>query len=463
MSAALRGLWRRATEPSLLWRSTWAMVGVFALIWLALLAYLYLENRKSLAEAPGLQKYGDALLVALDETPDAADARVVMAATERWTAIRRTQSEVVSGVVLHELTRRGGGEPVYRSPGWNWDDTVPSTSVSVTLQPGYWRYDRSSAHWRLRILNPRRTSEDFLRYNARFILPYLLVAFPIVLAAVWLTLRASLRPLQQLAGRIGERTSGDLSPVGVPARYRELKPLVEALDTLLLRLRGTVERERAFIQDAAHEIRTPLAVINAQAHVLAQAPDAAQRAQAEEQLNQAIGRTSHLAQQLLDLATLDRSGPLHTSRFDIALWLRKLLGPAAQTALRDGRELTLDAPDTLPCDMELASVESIVQNLVDNALRHAWPASAVHVVLRLEDDAVLLDVRDDGPGIPETQRPHIFERFHRGIEPRGSGAGLGLAIVRQATLRLGGSVELTPGLSGRGIGFRVCLPRAPGT
>ncbi|MBS0455462.1 MAG: HAMP domain-containing histidine kinase [Proteobacteria bacterium] len=458
-STGLRTLWRRASEPSLLWRSTWAMVGVFALIWLALLAYLYLENRKSLAEAPGLQKYGDALLVALDETADAQQARAAIAATERWTAIRRTQSEVVSGVVLHELSSPDG-RIVYRSPAWNWNGSVPSSAVSITLQEGYWRYDRASTHWRLRILNPRRTSEAFLRYNARNILPYLLVAFPIVLGAVWLTLRASLRPLQQLAGRIGERSSGDLSPVGVPARYRELKPLVDALDALLLRLRGTVERERAFIQDAAHEIRTPLAVINAQAHVLAQAPDAAQRNQAEEQLNQAIGRTSHLAQQLLDLASLDRAGPLRSSRVDLALWLRKLLGPAAQAALRDGRELSLDAPDTLPCDIELASMESIVQNLVDNALRHAVPASTIAVALRLEGQALLLQVLDDGPGIPGAHQEHIFERFHRAADARASGAGLGLAIVRQAALRLGGGVELTQGLSGRGVGFRVRLPLA---
>ena len=100
MNPVLRTFWRRATEPSLLWRSTWAMVGVFALIWLALLGYLYLENRKSLAEAPGLEKYRDALLVALEESTDAQAARTVMAATERWTAIRRTQSEALTGVVL---------------------------------------------------------------------------------------------------------------------------------------------------------------------------------------------------------------------------------------------------------------------------------------------------------------------------------------------------------------------------
>lgn len=447
--------WRRLAEPSLVRRSTWSVLLVFALIWVALLGYLYAENRKYLAEAPSLQKFGDALLVALEETPDASHAGAVMAATERWTAIRRTQSEQLSGTVLYELLSRDGGRRVYMSDGWQAADDLPDGAAQ-----DYWRYDRTGEHWQLRILNPRRTSTAFLRYNARFILPYLLVAFPFVLLVVWLTVRASLRPLQQLASRIDERASDDLRSVGVPARYRELKPLVGALDGLLARLRTTVERERAFVQDAAHEIRTPLAIINAQAHVLAQAGDAAERGQAERQLTLAIARTSHLASQLLDLATLDRTGPLARSRVDLAPWLRLLLGPAAQAALRAGRELSLEAPDTLPFDTDLAALESIVQNLVDNALAHGQPGREIAVALRNEAGAVRIDVRDDGPGIPVAQRQHVFERFHRSAEPGASGAGLGLAIVRQAAARLGGNVEIVDGLDGRGVGFSVRLPAA---
>ncbi|MBT2333811.1 HAMP domain-containing histidine kinase [Variovorax paradoxus] len=451
-AGALQRLWQRVSEPSLVRRGTGWTLLVFFLIWAALLSYAYIENRKYLAEAPGLRQFGDALLLALDETPDPAHARAIMAATERWTAIRRTQDKRLGGIVLYELLDREGGE-VYASAGWAQAAAAPDRPER------YWSYDRAGTHWRLQVLNPRRTGGAFLRYNARAFLPYLLVAFPFVLLAVWLTVRASLRPLQQLARRIEERPSDDLSAVGVPARYRELKPLVQALDALLSRLRGTVARERAFVQDAAHEIRTPLAVINAQAHVLAHAQDPAERALAETQLNQAIARTSHLARQLLDLAALDRAGPRCASRVDVAHWLRALLGPAAQAAMREGRELSLDAPDALPCSIDLGALESIVQNLVDNALRHGVPGSMVAVDLRDADGQLLFEVRDDGPGIAASQREHLFERFHRGAEPRASGAGLGLAIARQAALRLGGSVEIVDGLQGRGVGFRVRLPR----
>lgn len=365
--SAWQTLWRQATEPSLVRRGTWSTLLVFLLIWCALLGYLYAENRKYLAEAPGLQQFGDALLAALDETPDPLQARVVMAATERWTAIRRTQDKRLHGIVLYELSDSHGTR-VFASSGWPGAATAARSDASdVAWADRYWRYDRTSEHWRLQILNPRRTGSAFLRYNARFILPYLLVAFPFVLLAVWLTVRASLHPLEQLARRIEERPNDDLSAIGVPARYRELRPLIQALDTLLLRLRGTMERERAFVQDAAHEIRTPLAVINAQAHVLAQATDAGQRAQAEAELNLAIARTSHLAQQLLDLAALDRAGTLQTSRIDLAHWMRTLLGHAAQAALREGRELSLDAPDTLHGRIDLPAMESIVRNQIGRA------------------------------------------------------------------------------------------------
>ncbi|KQX39475.1 sensor histidine kinase [Variovorax sp. Root434] len=462
-ASARHALWRHLSEPSLVRRGTWSTLLVFLLIWIALLGYLYAENRQYLAEAPGLKQFGDALLVALDEMPDPAHARAVMAATERWTAIRRTQDKRLGGVVLYEL-RDSHDRRVFASEGWPWTATAAASEApgasATDWAELYWRYDRTSAHWRLQILNPRRTGSAFLRYNAGFILPYLLVAFPFVLLAVWLTVRASLRPLQQLARHIEERPSDDLNAVGVPARYRELKPLVQALDALLSRLRGTVQRERAFVQDAAHEIRTPLAVINAQAHVLAHAQNPAERALAERQLNQAIARTSHLARQLLELAALDHAGPRSATRVDVAHWLRALLGPAAQTAMREGRELSLDAPDALSCRIDLGALESIVQNLVDNALRHGVPGSMVAVDLCDIEGQLLLEVRDDGPGIAASQREHVFERFHRGTEPRASGAGLGLAIARQAALRLDGSVEIIDGLQGRGVGFRVRLPRA---
>src|SRR5690606_17414870 len=152
--------------------------------------------------------------------------------------------------------------------------------------------------------------------------------------------------------------------------HRELRPLEQSLDHLFAQLRQKVERERVFVQDAAHEIRTPLAVINAQAHVLARSPDAAERAQAQAHLEQAIARTSHLAQQLLDLAALDEAQRPAPRDIDVAHWLRAALAQAAPAAMARQIELSLDAPDHLPARLDLPALESVVQNLIDNAVRY---------------------------------------------------------------------------------------------
>ena len=128
----LRALWQRLSEPSLVRRGTVATLLVFLLIWATLLSYEYGKNRRYLAEPPSLAQYGDALLVALDETADPAHARIFMAATERWTAIRRTQNERLSGIVLYEL-QDGRGERIYASEGWPWPRGTLSASTTASL------------------------------------------------------------------------------------------------------------------------------------------------------------------------------------------------------------------------------------------------------------------------------------------------------------------------------------------
>ena len=469
MSSAFASWLLRALQPSLVRRSVLAVFLAFLAVWVALLAYLYAERKHAQATDHGLLRFAVALQASLPYLNSEAEGSSFAAATAAWLNAqrrdirRRTVGRALGDWELELLDT--GGRRVYATPGLASDrlpQPRPSVQEIVVQGTPYLLVEARTPRWTLRIAEPVRSDQAFLLYNARFLLPYLAIALPIVLLAIWLPIRRGLRPLQQLADRIAARDAADLSPVGIEARHRELVPLVNALNGLLGRLRGQLDRERAFVQDAAHEIRTPLAVINAQAHVLARATDAAQRAQAEAQLDLSIARTSHLAQQLLDLAALDRGGiPQATTLIDLAHWLRTLLGHAAQAALRDGRDLSLDAPDALHGRVDLPAIESIVRNLVDNALRHGVPGGNIAVGLRTEgDDRLLFEVRDDGPGIPAAQRAQAFERFHRGADARSSGAGLGLAIVRQAALRLGGSVEIVEGLQGRGVGFLVRLPWA---
>jgi signal transduction histidine kinase len=453
-TATTTTLWHRLAEPTLVRRSVLSVLLAFVLVWAVLLGYIFITYKQTIANEPGLQKYGDALLLSLAPVADPAHAQAVMAATDTWTNIRRRQGGMLPGTALYELRDAATGQQVlYASPGWQaLPSRTPDGAITETVLHDrvYRVYAGRNARWLLHIADPKRTDGAFLRRNAQSLLPYLLLAAPFVLLPVWLSVRNGLRPLQQLAQRIAQRGSDELQPVGFNARHRELQPLEQALDTLFAQLRQKVERERAFVQDAAHEIRTPLAVITAQAHVMARSPSVHERTQAQAHLEDAIARTSHLAQQLLDLAALDEAQRPAPRDLDVAQWLR--------AALARRIELSLDAPDSLPARLDLPALESIAHNLIDNALRYGQAGGNVSVTLAQRAGHLHLAVQDDGPGIAASEQPRVFERFYRGLGHAANGSGLGLAIVRQAALRMGGQVQVGAGLGGQGVGFFVRVP-----
>ncbi len=461
----LRALWQRLAEPTLVRRSVASVMVAFVLVWAVLLGYNYLKYKQAITYDPGMLKYGDAVLESLATLTDPSQAAAAVASTNHWTNVRRRQTGLLPGALMHELHDGASGRLVYAASGLQGMDLPPPrdragsslTEVSVQGQP-YRIYAGRNARWALRILEPKRADADYLHYNGRTLVPYLLLAAPFVLLPVWLSVRNGLRPLQQLAQRIAQRGSDELQPVGFGSRHRELKPLEQSLDALLARLRQKVERERAFVQDAAHEIRTPLAVITAQAHVMARSESAAERTEAQAHLEQAIARTSHLAQQLLDLAALDDAQRPAPRDMDVAQWLRAALAQAAPAAMAQRIELSLDAPDSLPARLDATALESVAHNLIDNAVRYAQPGGSVAVGLRSDAGTLHLSVQDDGPGIALAERGKVFERFYRGTGHAANGSGLGLAIVRQAARRMGGQVRIGDGLNGQGVGFFVSIP-----
>lgn len=463
----LHTVWTRLAEPTLVRRSVASVSLAFVLVWAVLLGYIFFTYKRAITNEPGLQKYGDAVLVSLEDQTDPAHAAAFLGSTDIWTNIRRRQVGLLPGTLLHEL-RDITGKLVFASPGLQRLALPSATPEAVGViteahatDTTYRIYTGHNARWALRVIEPKRTDAAFLAHNGRFILPYLLLALPFVLLPVWLSVRNGLRPLQQLASRIAHRNTDDLQPVGFNALHRELKPLEQSLDTLLSQMRQKVERERAFVQDAAHEIRTPLAVITAQAHVMARSPSEHECTQAQVHMEEAIARTSHLAQQLLDLAALDEAQRPAPRVLDVAQWLRAALAHAVPQGMARRIELSLEAPDTLQARLDLPALESIAHNLIDNALRYVQEGGNVSVTLRQDGGQLHLAVQDDGPGIAATEHQRIFERFYRGLGHAANGSGLGLAIVRQAALRMGGQVEVGDGLggpAGPGVGFFVSVP-----
>jgi len=446
-------------RPTLVRRVFLALLGAFVIVWIALVAYNHYQFRQAIAVDQGLKKLGRGLTAALVDLDDDEQARVVMNATATLYKTLRISGNR-PGSVLMQLRNRQG-HTVYASPALRGLALAGSAMQVVNQQVNgdtFWVYQSEAGPWSLHVAEPQVTDAQILGFNARRVLPHLLLAFPFVLLPVWLAVKHGLRPLQRLADHLTQRGTTELSPIGFDPKYAELNPLVAALEGLLQQLRGKIERERAFVHDAAHELRTPMAVIAAQAHALSGAGSREDRARAQTHLEEAIARASHLTQQLLELALLDEALPATLKQVDVAQLVRQILAQAAPRAMARGIDLDFDAPDSLTARIDVSAFQSILENLLNNALRYVQDGARVTVTLSGDEGRLALAVEDDGPGIAASERERVFERFYRGAGHESPGSGLGLSIVKQAVERTGGEVVIVDGLAQRGVGFHVTFP-----
>ncbi len=451
------GRWiRRLLQASLARRLLGTLLLCFALVAMALVAQSWFEYQASMKQNPGVRQYGSLVASALQGIEDdATAARVLNSLAWRTNALRR-ETELLPGDVLIQLFD-AEGRLVYSSAA---SDPVAQVGLAEQQLLGvrHWTWREDGSRWSLRIAEPMLPDRSVLSWLFLELGSSLLIAFPLVLLPLWLAVHTGLAPLRRLARRLaGVDADRKLAPIDVDLRYAELRPLGRAFDALMERLRKRVARERAFVHDAAHELRTPLAVIATQTHVLTAARDEAERHEAAEQLLASIRRTAKLSQQLLDLAALDREAGGEASAVDLASLSAQLLAAQSGPARERGLLLELDAPEQLTWTLDLAAFQSVLQNLIDNALRYVPRGGRVEVSLSRSEQGLRLAVSDDGEGIAAEQRELVFERFWRGHHPDQPGSGLGLAIVQQAAKRLGGHLRLTDGLPNRRGGHGACF------
>lgn len=449
---------RRWLQPTLSRR----LIGALMVAVMVFAAFALVQDQLNVGEEiatnPGVRQVGLPLAAELDEIDDPADAARMTDYLARVINRQRHESDVQNGRVLFQLYDRAGhllyasasSEPVQQ----------PGVGEQVLAGRNHWTWRHDGPHWSLRVAEPAIPRATLFRFSVLELAKVMLPAIPLMLLPIWLAVRTGMRPLRRFTRRIREMDAGQaLEPLGMDLRYAELRPLGQAFDTLLLRLRERLQREQAFVHDAAHELRTPLAVIAAQAHVLAHAPAPEMRAEAAAAMSTAIARSAHLSQQLLDLAALDGRPSEPPDVVDLSSLSAQLL--AAQVGLARSRDiaLSLDAPDQLPVRLDRAAFQSILQNLLDNALRYVHEGSRIEIELDpIASDGLRLVVADDGPGIDAQDRAKIFDRFWRGSGHDQPGSGLGLAIVRQAATRLGGHISVGTGLDGRGLRFELTVP-----
>ena len=258
---------------------------------------------------------------------------------------------------------------------------------------------------------------------------------------------------------MSRRQAGDLSPVESSVEYEETAPIVAELNALLDREARRFENERGFLADAAHELRTPLAAIAVQAHVVLSSVEIKEQEQAAQDLRFGLARVSHLLNQLLTFARVDAAGTqMPLERLNVAELVRIQIGSLMPAARRRAVTVNFESDESVFFVVNRAGFISIVDNLVDNAIRYAPTGGFVQVMLSIHDGGLALAVRDDGPGIALQERERVFERFYRTPGNVASGTGLGLSIVQKIVQAHRASIEFVDGLNGRGVGFVVTIP-----
>lgn len=260
----------------------------------------------------------------------------------------------------------------------------------------------------------------------------LLLALPLLGLLISFGIHRALSPLRALTRAVARRAPDSLEPVAHQDIPAEITPLVEALNHLFARLDTAFENERRFTADAAHELRTPLAALKVQAQVAQRASSDAQRKEALDSVVRGVDRATRLVEQLLMLARLDpQHGLTATQSVALQPLVAEVLAELDPQARARGMEIALEGDDDVTVTGQHDSLRMLVTNLVDNALRHTPQSGTVRVTLNRNDQGVVLQVDDSGPGIGEEEREQVFNRFYRGREVTASGSGLGLSIVKR--------------------------------
>ena len=271
-----------------------------------------------------------------------------------------------------------------------------------------------------------------------------LVILPLLAGLIWISLQRGLLPLERLAQGLSQRTAENLSPITDNQLPLEIRPVGAALNGLFARVSAARDREKVFTYFAAHELKTPLAGIKTQAQVALKAPDDATRTAALKRIQNGVDRTDRMVRQLLSLAMVDRAETELHDPVHILPTLRDVVNDLSRPASE--KDLKVRLPDTQavlensnPILMAVA-----LRNVIENAISAAPEQSEIDIFVETTSDHLCILVMDRGPGIAETDRSKITDRFFHGTGVTTNGSGLGLAIVETAVKRLGGSLRFAP-------------------
>jgi two-component system OmpR family sensor kinase len=380
--------------------------------------------------------------------------------------------EGLSGEAIPTPTKKNEGEDELVIQIWNasGERIVQTSSTDLPRQPALgfadvafagkdWRVYTASDSQRTTQVAQRWSARNELAGNAAFgaALP-ILAAIPIAWLVVIFAVNRLLRRLTRFAQALAKRSVDAKDPIPLTDVPREIAPLNAAMNALIGRHQKAVERQRQFVSDAAHELRTPLSALQIQVDNLRTRSKARSGAQKEvvDELNAGVRRASALVEQLLKMARLEDAA---RSGAGVEIGLKELVGTvvADQVALAAQKEvdLGLSVDDTFNVRLADPEARLLFANLVDNAIRYTPPGGTVDVVVSKKGPGAIVEVVDSGCGIPDAALPRIFDRFFRAAPPGIEGTGLGLAIAKAIADRNGFGLTIDNRRGAAGVVARV--------
>jgi signal transduction histidine kinase len=362
-----------------------------------------------------------------------------------------------------------------------WRDGIPITRSEnavafgdLQAPPGLSNHRIGDERWRFFVLVDSSTDitvETSERYEIRYeLIGYLLLGLllpaslfiPAVLLAVWYGTSLGLRPLAEVSRDVDSRDSEDLRSIELARTPREIDPLIAALNRLLKRLGETIERERDFTDNAAHELRTPLAAIKTQTQALKQRLK--HLPECRESLSNLLSssdRAAHLVDKLLAFSRLQKEPPKRRE-VELSELLREVVGELAPGALARDQHVILHADQPMSVHGDRHAIGIMTRNLLENAIKYTPRGGNIEVSLDSEQGRASISVSDDGPGIADGEKERVLRRFYRINDGETTGSGLGLAIAKWISEQHSASLTLGDA-EPHGLRCTVTFPGTPGS
>ncbi len=275
-------------------------------------------------------------------------------------------------------------------------------------------------------------------------------------SVVWVAVKHGLKPIQDLRAQLDNRTFSDLKPISLPHAPFELQPLVTTLNHLFKQVSDASNAQKAFLADAAHQLRTPLTTLQTESELALLEPHPESLNNTLVRLNRSASRAAKLANQLLAIARADTS--IHNSAEFKNINLKDIGSEAANEwssqAFSVGIDLGFQLLDA-PVYGQSILLQELLSNLIHNTVEHAGRGTQVTVKTYILDQFAILEVEDDGPGIDFEERQKVLQRFSRGSQAKGFGSGLGLAIANDIIQIHGATLILTTPIKGKGLLVRI--------